>query len=376
MKILYIITKSNWGGAQRHVYDLAVAMKSRGHDVSVALGGDGILRKRLEDAGIYTHSISNLKRDVSFSGDAGSFKQIFSIIKFRKPDVLHLHSPKAAGIGALAGRILGIKNIVYTVHGWAFNESRPLQQKGLIALFSWVTMQFCHKVILLSEIEYNQTLHFPHVKEKLSLVRLGIKQPIFMSVDGAKQTIAKIIGMDLGEYNKKTVIGTIAELHPNKGLHFLIQALVPILISNPHIITVIIGEGESRDSLTALISGAGMEKRIFLTGYIDSASDYLKAFNIFALSSQKEGLPYVLIEAGFAGMPVVSTTVGGIPEIIEDMKSGVLVQAKNTNELSHALSFMIEHPEERKKYGVALKEKVAKEFSVDRMVEETEGVYV
>lgn len=376
MKILYVITKSNWGGAQRHVYDLAVAMKDRGHDVSVALGGDGILRKKLEDAGIYTHSISGLKRDVSVSGDTGSFKDIFSIIKFRKPDILHLHSPKAAGLGALAGRLLGIKKIVYTVHGWAFNEVRPPHEKILISFFSWLTMQLCHKVILLSKIEHEQTLHFPGVKDRLSLIRLGIKQPVFMSVDGAKQMIAKTIGMEVPEFNKKTVVGTIAELHPNKGLHFLIQALVPILEKSPNVIAVFIGDGESRDSLRDLIKASNMEKQIFLTGYMDSASDYLKAFAMFVLSSQKEGLPYVLIEAGFAGLPVVSTTVGGIPEIIEDMKSGVLVQSRNTNELSHAISFMIEHPEERRKYGATLKEKVSREFSVERMIEETETLYL
>jgi glycosyltransferase involved in cell wall biosynthesis len=375
MKILYVITKSNWGGAQRHVYDLATSMKDRGHDVSVALGGDGILRKRLEDAGIYTHSISDLQRDVSFGDDIKAFKQLFSIIKFRKPDIVHLHSPKAAGLGALSARILGIKKIIYTVHGWAFNENRPISQKILIAIFSWITLLLSKTTILISEAEYSQTLRFPGTSKKIALVKPGIAQPIFMSVDGSKQTISKAIGMELTEFNKKTVIGTIAELHPNKGLHYFIQALAPIIKSQPNIVSVIIGEGESRSQLTSLIEQNELQKNVFMPGYIENASDYLKAFSLFALSSQKEGLPYVLIEAGYAGLPVVSTTVGGIPEIIEDMKSGVLIQSKNIPELSHALSFMIEHPEERKKYGSSLKEKVIKEFSLDRMIEETEKVY-
>jgi glycosyltransferase involved in cell wall biosynthesis len=124
MKILYLITKSNWGGAQRHVFDLAVAMKDRGHDVAVALGGDGTLRTRLEAAGIYTHSIASLGRDISTGKDTGSLKEIMSVIHHRRPDILHVHSPKAAGLGAVAGRILGVKKIMYTVHGWAFNEDR------------------------------------------------------------------------------------------------------------------------------------------------------------------------------------------------------------------------------------------------------------
>src|ERR1700744_5804763 len=102
MKILYVITKSNWGGAQKHVYDLATAMKAAGHEVKVALGGDGILKTRLEAACIFTYPIASIGRDISVGKDAGSLSEIFSIIRAQKPDVLHLHSPKAAGLGAFS----------------------------------------------------------------------------------------------------------------------------------------------------------------------------------------------------------------------------------------------------------------------------------
>jgi glycosyltransferase involved in cell wall biosynthesis len=108
---------------------------------------------------------------------------------------------------------------------------------------------------------------------------------------------------------------------------------------------------------------------------MDHAAEYLKAFNIFVLPSLKEGLPYAILEAGCASLPVVATTVGGIPEIIEDMRSGVLVQPKNIRELSHALSFMIEHPDERRRYGSALKERIAQNFSVQKMVDSVAELY-
>ncbi|MEK7610104.1 MAG: glycosyltransferase family 4 protein [Patescibacteria group bacterium] len=376
MKILYLITKSNWGGTQRHVFDLAVAMKEKGHDVAVALGGDGILRLKLEAAGIYTHSISKLGRDISASNDAGSLKEILSIIRHRQPDILHVHSPKAAGLGAIAGKILGVKSIIFTVHGWAFNEIRPLHQRIIIALFSWLTMIMCHKTILLSQKEYSQTLRFPFIKEKLRLIPLGIKPPVFMSVDGAKQEIAKHIGQDLPEFNKKIVVGTIAELHPNKGLPYLINAFTIVTTQYPQAVLIIIGDGQDLTMLHMLIKEKKLEQNVFLAGYIDNASQYLKAFNLFVLSSIKEGLPYVILEAGCASLPVVSTTVGGIPEIVEDMRSGVLVQPKNVRELSHAISFMIEHPEERRKYGTTLKERIMTQFSLEKMIVNVEESYV
>lgn len=375
MKILYIITKSNWGGAQRHVYDLSVAMKDKGHDVWVALGGDGMLKQKLESAGIYTFSIASLGRDLSINKDTGSFREIYNVIKNKRPDIIHLHSPKAAGLGALAGRLLRVKNIITTVHGWTFNETRPLYEKTFIAFLSWITMLLCHTTVLLSEKEYAQAEYFPWVKTKLKLIPLGIKPSAFISIDGAKQEIAKISGIDVGEFGKKIIIGTIAELHKNKGLNYLIDAMDQIR-GLQNVISIIIGDGEEMVNLRRLIKGKKLEQSVYLLGYVDNASDYLKAFSIFVLPSIKEGLPYVLLEAGSASLPTVSTTVGGIPEIIEDMKSGILIQGKNSKELAHALSFMIEHPVERKKYGTAFKERVSTRFALDKMVWLIESLYI
>lgn len=375
MKILYVITKSNWGGAQRHVYDLATAMKDKGHDVWVAVGGEGLLKQKLEAAGIYTFSIATLGRDIHPGKDAGSFKELYSIIKNKRPDVIHLHSPKAAGLGALAGRLLRVKKIITTVHGWTWNESRPIHERAFIALASWITMLLSHTTVLLSEKDYSQALYFPWVKNRLTLIPLGIKQTPFMSVDGAKQFVSKLINMDLAEFNKKTVIGCIAELHKNKGLQYLLNAMSMVVEHEPNAICLILGDGEEGAQLHMLIKEKKLENNVYLLGYVDSASEYMKTFNVFVLPSIKEGLPYVILEAGSASLPVVATTVGGIPEIVEDMKSGILIQSRNARELSHALSFMIEHPEERKKYGVALKDRVATKYAMDKMLWMIEGLY-
>lgn len=375
MKILYIITKSSWGGAQRHVYDLAVAMKGEGHEVAVALGGEGTLKDRLEAAGIFTHSIGSLGRDISAHKDAGSFKEVYSLIRHRKPDIIHLHSPKAAGLGALAGRLARVPKIIYTVHGWAFNEPRPFHERALIAFLSWITMLLCHTVILLSECERAQAARFPGVENKLVRIPLGITPPTFMSIDGARQTIAKSIGLDPVTLGKHTLVGTIAELHPNKGLSYLVEAMASVIEKYPQTLCVIIGDGQEKASLHLLIKEKKLEGVVHLAGYLDNASEYLKALNVFVLPSVKEGFPYVILEAGAASLPVVSTTVGGIPEMIGDMKSGILIQPKNVRELAHAISFMIEHPEERRNYGATLREKVLKEFSLEKMLTEIEKTY-
>ncbi len=375
MKIMYIITKSNWGGAQRHVFDLSTSMKANGHEVWVALGGEGILKKKLEEAGVYTFSISNMNRDINLGKDAGSFKEIYNVIKNKRPDVIHLHSPKAAGLGSLAGRLLGTKKIITTVHGWTFNEPRPAIEKLAIYFFSWLTMLLNHITIVLSEKEFKQATYFPWVKDKLRLIPLGIKPVTFISVDGAKQALAKIIGMDFAEFYKKNIVTTIAELHPNKGLTYLCDAMKSVTEQQPNSICLIIGDGENKEQIAEQIKTNKLENKIFLTGRIDNASEYLKAATVFVLPSIKEGLPYAILESGMANLATVATTVGGIPEIVEDMKSGILIQPRNSRELAHAISFMIEHPEERKRYGNALKEKVTNKYSFTKMIQDNEWLY-
>lgn len=373
---MYIITKSNWGGAQRHVFDLSLAMKSSGHEVWVILGGEGLLKKKLEEAGIYTFSIPEMDRDINLKKEINSFKEIYTIIKDKKPDIIHLHSPKASGLGSLAGRILKIKSIITTIHGWSFNEERPVYERLGIIFFSWLTMLLSHKTIVISSKEHKQALHFPWVKEKIEFIPLGIKPITFISVDGAKQALAKIIGMNFVDFYKKNVIATIAELHPNKGLQYLIQAIKIIAQEQQNTICLIIGEGQDKEALQEQIKKDNLSEKIFLTGRIDNASEYLKGISVFVLPSIKEGLPYVILESGLASLAVVATNVGGIPDIIDDMKSGILIQPKNYRELAHALSFMIEHPEERRSYGNLLKEKVSSSFKIEDMINKIARLYL
>jgi glycosyltransferase involved in cell wall biosynthesis len=114
---------------------------------------------------------------------------------------------------------------------------------------------------------------------------------------------------------------------------------------------------------------------VFLVGHTPAVAEYIQAFDVFMLASLSEGLGYVLLEAGLAHAPVIATGVGGIPEVIEDMHSGVLVQPKKWQELAHALSFMMDHPIERKKYGNTLKDRVLQKFLVEKMIQDIERVY-
>ena len=132
-KILFVITKSNWGGAQRYVYDLATHLPKEEFEVAVAFGGTGevgasagLLEVRLREAGVRIIFLTTFARDIGILREFSAFFELLRTIRAENPDVLHLNSSKAGGLGALSGRIAGLRRIIFTAHGFAPNELRPV----------------------------------------------------------------------------------------------------------------------------------------------------------------------------------------------------------------------------------------------------------
>jgi glycosyltransferase involved in cell wall biosynthesis len=365
-KIFLCITKSNWGGAQKYVYDLATNLPKDQFDVSVLLGGDGELKKRLDAAGIRTILLEKSQRDVDARKEFGLFFDLLALFRKERPDIVHLNSSKLGGVGALAARCSGVKKIIFTAHGWAFNEERPAWQQLIIKCLHIVTILLCHTTIAVSEMTKDQ---IPKLfRKKIIVIRNGLAPIAFLEKDIARKMIAAKIGNPPSD---AVWIGTVSELHTNKGLSYAIEAVSHI----KQAIFVIIGDGEEKQNLEQLIEKKGLKQKVFLAGRIESAQTYLKAFDIFMLTSITEALPYAVIEAGSAGLPIVASRVGGIPEIIDDGKSGILVESRNSKQIQASLEKIIADGNLGTRLGVALKEKVLKTFSVQTMVAETRKLY-
>lgn len=385
-KVLILITKPNWGGAQRYVFDVATNLPKDEFDVEVMAGSDGILIQKLNDLGISANGNLSIGRDVSISKDIKAFFELISILKKNKPDILHLNSSKIGGLGTLAGRIAKVPRIVFTSHGWAFNENRSFISKLIIKFLHWFTVYLSHETIAVSNNLKEQMSLWPKISNKISVIHNAIRvEPIFSKVN-AENELKKASPILRDRMNsldpKKTiVIGTVGELHHIKGYNYAIQAIAELIKSDKikksglNILFTIIGTGEEKDKLEKMIADLNLKDCVILLGYVKDAYQYFKSFDIFLLSSLSESFGYVLLEAGLASLPVVATAVGGIPEIIDDMQTGVLIQAKKPNEIKHALDFYLSHKTVRKEHGVALQRKVIREFSIEKMIGQTISTY-
>src|SRR3990167_9882253 len=148
--VLFLITKAAWGGAQRYVYDLATHLPPEFEPI-VACGTSGKLANDLLHADIGGRQIPSLGRDVAVISDIKSFFEIWKCIREVRPDVVHLNSSKAAALGAIAARIAGVQRIVFTVHGWPFNEKRGAIVRAFIYYVSMFTVLLSHAVIVVSK---------------------------------------------------------------------------------------------------------------------------------------------------------------------------------------------------------------------------------
>ncbi len=367
-KILYLVTKGNFGGAQRYVYDLATSLPKDQFEVTVAFGDGNILGEKLTEAGIRTIQINSLKRDINPLLDFSTLIELIKLFRKERPDIIHLNSSKIGGLGALAGRIAGVKKIIFTTHGWAFNEPRPWISRQCLKVLQWITIVLSHITIDLSEKTRKQVLHWPFISKKVQVVYNGIDTIEFKEGFEARQFLNKGI-------SESVWIGTISELHLNKGLDVAIEAFAEIVSEYPDCAFVIIGEGDERKKLEALTEEKKLTHNVHLLGHIPDAQKYLKAFDIFTLTSRKEGFPYALLEAGYAGLPVIASDVGGISEIITDKVSGLLTRPTHKEDIVKALEFMLQNPKQREIFGNNLNKKVKADFSKGKMVRETIKLY-
>lgn len=361
-KVLLVITKSNWGGAQKYVYDIATELTKRGFTAVVAAGGNGELIGRLERANIHTVSIPDAVRDISVFKDIRSFFWLLHFIRKEKPDVLHLNSSKIGGLGAVAGRLLGVRHIIFTGHGWTFNEDRPWIQKKIIHILHLVTVALSHTTICVSKTTKQQLRAPSFLEKKCVVVHNGISPITFKPVNAFYEDFQI-------KRKERTAIVSIGELHPSKGFDLALSHLQHLQDLSWE--WFILGEGHARASLEALIAKHDLSSRVHLVGHVHDAASYLESFDLFFLPSRTEALAYVAIEALQTDLPIIASNVGGIPEVLGKDPGTNLVDIRHETTENTLRESLSSYPQKI----TTGREELRQEFSIEHMVNKTIEVY-
>ncbi len=377
-KILFVITKGNFGGAQKYVFDLATHLRKSNFDTTVACGEGEELPSKLREQNIEVLKIQNLRRDIKTTSEFRVCQELMQIIKKVRPDIVHLNSSKIGGIGAVAATLVKLTTkdyrpqIIFTAHNWGFNEFwRSPIARLFFYISHWVTILLCDKVIVVANKIRLDMAWAPFAAKKMFVVHNGIESTEMKDRIKSREFLSGLADCT------KQIILSISELHPTKGLDVALKALADLpQAKRDQVLYCIAGNGEWQDKLLNDIVKLKLTENVRLLGFVSNAPQYLLGADIFLLPSRNEAFPYAILEAGLAGLPIIATSVGGIPEALKDMRNGILVHKENKKEISEGIAYLLDHPEKAKEFGAEMKQTVEESFSIEKMLRETIAIYL
>lgn len=389
-KILYIITKADVGGAQKYVNDLTQHLDRDQFDAKILYGGQDVkwLSNKVQPWAL-------------FLNDWLAIFELIKIFRGEQPDVVHLNSSKAGVIGAIAAKLYYVRcqvsrqrrgspkaagvrcsppKVVFTAHGWVFNPTNALSWpvRLLYIFLHKFAARFQDKIICVSEYDYRLALRYGIAPEKkLVAIHNGIDPDIkFLSKKTAREKIAQKLNLR----PDSLWIGSLGRLVKEKNYETFLRAATLIKEEQKNKETekplfVLIGEGPELQKLKAESEKLKVTDTFFFVNPAGNDAQYLKAFDLFVMTSIKEGLPYVLLEAMAAELPIVVTDAGGIPEMIKNHENGLMVTQRNPEMLAKALQGLIENKNIARELAKNAREIVKMKFGLEEMVRKTAGIY-
>jgi glycosyltransferase involved in cell wall biosynthesis len=284
--------------------------------------------------------------------------------------ILQTHGARANFYGRIAGRLAGVPVIISTVHNSLKDYEVRSLKRWLYTFLLRVTLPLVHRIICVSEANrWDLIDECPTAKARIQTVYNGVDPTAFPSHPDRKK-VRKGLGIVPGP-----VLVTIARLTEQKGHRYLVQALPCLLETWPQLCCVCVGEGELRDQLHRLAVELGVEKACRFLGTREDIADILATADVVVLPSLSEGFPFVLLEALAMGCPVVATRVNGVPELIEDHKTGLLVPSRDSQALAKAILEVLGDPTAARKMGAEGRALVQERFTVDQMVANTTAIF-
>ena len=355
MKILYLITRAELGGAQVHLLDLVKGLQDR-HRIHVAVGEQGFLTEALGRIGIPCHHVRNLVHPIHPVQDVRAILEMSRLIRRVKPDLIHAHTSKAGLVARVAGRLMNVP-VIFTAHTWAFAEGTSWKWRTLGIPSEKIAARLGSLTINVSEA--NRRLALSH----------NIGTPASMTT--IHNGIPDVPWRARPLQDPPTIV-MVARFALQKD-HLLLLRCLAELPGDARI--VFIGDGPRRSSVEAEARRLGLAKRVDFLGNRSDVSELLSHAQIFALATNWEGFPLSILEAMRAGLPVVATGVGGISEAVIDGETGLLAKAGDSNQFKAHLLSLISDAALRARLGQAARRRYELNFEVSVMLNQTDRTY-
>lgn len=348
-KVLHVCSDTNVGGAGRYVLTLLAQPRiTERYEVAVACP-EGDLAAAVRRAGIPVMLYPGANRSFSWAAVRG----LLGHMNRWRPQVVHTHGSLA---GRFAGATMGAR-VIYTKHGLAAAEEQAIQVRGAGRLAKMAAVRLmADRIVAVSEAV------------KRALIAQGANPHRIRVIPG---------GVDLAAYQEPAplvpgVLGALGRLQTEKGFDVLLEAMTHL---RGEARLILGGEGLLEEELARRASELGLSDAVKLPGFVPDVAAFMKQIGLFVLSSRSEGLGLVVVEAMAAGRPVVATRVGGVPEVVVDGETGLLVPPEDPGALVAAIRRLLTDPDLAARMGEAGRRRAEVVFSAERMAEQTVTLY-
>lgn len=363
MRIAFVITRSDEiGGAHIHVRDLAKWLQDQGHEVCVFVGGDDIFSEELRGNAVPVSELKHMKRPISPLNDLFAIQELERRLKNFSPEIVAAHSAKAGMITRIACFKAKIP-CVYTAHGWSYIAGSKGVSKQIFRTLERVLAPLSGRIVTVCKADFDFALTEKICsREKITTIHNGMPAVDSESIDSSSVPNA----------DSPTII-MVARFEEPKDHETLIKALSDLKDLPWNL--QLVGDGPLTDQVKAMVAKHALDERVYFLGRRQDIAALLANAEIFTLISDAEGFPMSILEAMRAGLPVISTNVGGTKESVIDRETGYVINPRDHVTLSARLRELLESPELRRKLGRKGLLLFENEFTFENMASTTLALY-
>jgi len=363
INVLYLINALCPGGAEKVVArTVALLDRKRYHPIVCCLWKSGPVAEEIERKGVKVICLGARSRL-----DLTVVPKLFRLLKREEIHIIHSFLFHANMLGRIVGRLAGVPVILCS--------ERTMEMEGKHRLFvNRLTAPLADKVIAVCEAVREFAIAEIGIRpDKLITIYNGIDLNEFSPNPNQEET--EEAKRELGITPSHKVVGTVGHLEEEKGCEYLLRAAAQVSVQDEKVIFLLVGDGSQRAKLETLAQDLGISSQVMFMGHRNDVPKLLSVMDVFVLPSLYEGLPNALLEALAACRPVVATQVGGIPEVVADGETGILIPPRDPGALAGAICALLKDRERAREMGMAGRKRVERLFSVETMVAKTEALY-
>jgi glycosyltransferase involved in cell wall biosynthesis len=365
-RILHIQLLPLLSGVQNVMLHILQGLDQSEYEIYVACKPGGPLVKEVLNKGytflplpLFEHRISPL--------DAAVFFQLFFLCRRYKFDIVHTHSSKPGLLGRIAARLAGVPLVVHTGHGAPFHTKQPLFTRNLFMTLEKFGARFCDKMVFVNNYHRNYYIEHNLIAPAKAVTIYNAISPELQEAIERKTSHRKLVG-------EAVQFGSILRFSEQKNIVMTISAAIVVCQGRKDVQFTFIGDGEYFELCYKLVTNEGLQDRILLPGWCSDTAARLSRFDVFMLYSDYEGLAMSVIEAMFAGLPVLASDIPANAELVDET-TGWLVPAHQRDALVIALNKIIDARVSFVQKGFNGKKKAKELCSYDNFIREHLRIY-